>query len=338
MSRSIAVVGGPRDRAWLAPMAAREPASPAWLSGLNPQVTILMCTYNGARFLRVQLASLEQQSYGNWRLVVSDDGSSDETLDILRNFATRVRQPVELRRGPRRGAAANFMALAADPSIEGELFAFCDQDDVWHADKLSRALARVKTNPVGVPFVYGARTRLVDTDGEGIGWSPLFRRAPSFANALVQSIAGGNTMMFNRAAKRLMERAGAVEVVSHDWWAYQLVTGNGGSFHYDPEPRLDYCQHGSNCVGANRGMRARWYRLRMLVDGRFARWNDTNLAALQKCRHLLTDDAKSLLDAYVAMRSRWFGARLKEFVTSKIRRQTAIGNVGLFIGIALRKI
>lgn len=338
MSRSVALGSAPLDSAWLLPSSARVQPDPAWLSVRNPQVTILMCTYNGARFLRAQLTSIEQQTHVNWRLVVSDDGSSDETLDILRNFAARISQPVELRRGPQRGAAANFMALAADPSIEGELFTFCDQDDVWHADKLSRALSWVKSSPADVPVAYGARTRLIDAQGEEIGWSPLFRRTPTFANALVQSIAGGNTMMFNRAAKRLMERAGAVDVVSHDWWAYQLVTGHGGSFHYDREPRLDYCQHGGNCVGANRGLHARWHRLRMLVDGRFARWNDTNLAALQKCRHLLTDDANALVDAYVAMRSRWLGARLKAFVSSKIRRQTVIGNVGLFIGIALRKI
>lgn len=106
-----------------------------------PRITILLCTFNGARFLAAQLASIEQQTHSNWRLIVSNDGSTDDTLTIIRHFADRVCQPVEIRHGPGRGAAANFLSLATDPEIDGDLFAFCDQDDVWHPAKLSRALA-----------------------------------------------------------------------------------------------------------------------------------------------------------------------------------------------------
>src|SRR4029079_13849861 len=78
-----------------------------------PLVTILMCTFNGARFLPAQLASIEQQSHWNWRLIVSDDGSSDATLAIIHHFAERVSRPVEVRHSPRCGPAANFISLAA---------------------------------------------------------------------------------------------------------------------------------------------------------------------------------------------------------------------------------
>lgn len=303
-----------------------------------PCITILLCTYNGARFLAAQLASIEQQSHQNWRLIISDDRSTDATLAIIHHFAQRTGKIIEVREGPRQGPSANFLALAADPSIPGDYFAFCDQDDVWHRDKLSRALDWMRAVPEDLPAVYGARTRLICAGGKALGYSRRFSRPPRFANALVQSIAGANTMLFNRATKRMLEETGPLNVVSHDWWAYQLVSGSGGVVHYDPEPPLDYRQHADNRIGSNRGLRAQWKRLRMVMNGGFAVWNDVNLAALQKSRHLLTDDARALLDAYEVMRNGRFGSRLKAFAKSPMRRQTLLGNVALLIAVVLKKI
>ena len=263
--RSVARVAEPAEFL-LAECGVRPQAEPD-----TPCVTILLCTYNGARFLAAQLASIEQQSHQNWRLIVSDDGSADATLAIVQHFAQRTGKPVELRQGPRLGPAANFQTLAADPAITGDYFAFCDQDDVWHREKLTRALDWMRGAPSDVAAVYGARTRLVCAGGKPIGYSRHFRRPPQFANALVQSIAGANTMLFNGATKRLFEESGPLNVVSHDWWAYQLVSGSGGIVHYDPEPPLDYRQHEDNRIGSNRGLRAQSKRLRMVLNGGFAR-------------------------------------------------------------------
>jgi len=303
-----------------------------------PCITILLCTHNGSRFLAAQLASLEGQSHQNWRLVVSDDGSSDDTLAIIQHFAQRVAQPVELREGPRQGPSANFLALATDPDIPGDYFAFCDQDDVWHREKLSRALAWMQTLPQETAAVYGARTRLVCAGGKPLGYSRRFSRPPSFGNALLQSIAGANTMLFNRSTKQLFEAAGPLNVISHDWWAYQLVCGSGGIVHYDPEPGLDYRQHSNNRIGANRGPRAQLKRLRMVLNNGFVIWNDVNLAALQNCRHLLTGEARALIDTYAAMRNGSLWARLTAFAKSPMRRQTLLGNIALLIAVALNKV
>jgi glycosyltransferase involved in cell wall biosynthesis len=301
-------------------------------------VAILLCTHNGARFLPVQLASLEQQTHKNWRLYVSDDNSSDATLTIIANFAQRVSQSVEVRRGPNRGPALNFLSLATDPQIAGDFFAFCDQDDVWHPDKLVRALNWIATIPSEVCAVYGSRTRLVDGSGRPFGHAPRFSKAPSFSNALVQSIAGANTMLFNPATKRLLERAGARAVVSHDWWAYQLVSGAGGIVHYDAVSSLDYRQHAENSIGCNRGVAAQLKRLGMVINGGFAVWNDINLAALQQCRSLLTKEAQELIDVYAGLRQKSLWRRLVSLASSSIRRQTPTGNLALLVAVLLNKL
>ena len=188
-------------------------------------VAILMGTCNGARFLAAQLDSIAAQSHRDWRLVVSDDGSTDATRAILEGFAAA--HAVEIRDGPRRGFAANFLGLAGDPGIRADFYAFADQDDLWHPDRLACGIARLAALAPGVPGLAGGRTRRSTRTGGSLGLSPAFRAPPSFANALVQSIAGGNTMLFNAAAKRLFEAALGLEVVAHDWWAYQLVSGAG---------------------------------------------------------------------------------------------------------------
>lgn len=105
-------------------------------------VDILLCTYNGARFLPRQLASFEIQTFPHWRLIVSDDGSQDETLALLSAFAQKYgADKVQIRHGPRKGPNANFLSLICDPTLDSAFFALSDQDDVWAADKLSRARA-----------------------------------------------------------------------------------------------------------------------------------------------------------------------------------------------------
>jgi glycosyltransferase involved in cell wall biosynthesis len=303
-----------------------------------PCITIFLCTYNGARFLPAQLASLERQTHTNWRLVVSDDGSTDSTLTIVANFAQRVVQPVEIRDGPRRGPSVNFLTLAADPRVLGDFFAFCDQDDVWHSDRLARALAWIKTVPGDLCAIYGSRTRLISASGQPFGYAQYFKKAPSFSNALVQSVAGANTMLFNSATKRLFERAGPRDVVSHDWWAYQLVSGTGGIVHYDAEPSVDYRQHADNRIGCNRGLPAQLKRLRMVVSGGFAAWNDINIAALQQCRVLLNSEAQSLLDVYAGLRQKSLWGRLVALARNPIRRQTPLGNLALLVAVLLNKV
>ena len=204
-------------------------------SATSPAVTILLCTLNGERFLTQQLASLEGQTFKNWKLIASDDGSRDRTKSILLAFQKSYRHgKVEIIEGPRRGATANFLFQACAENLVSEYYAFCDQDDVWDADKLARAIDALERTDSNIPALYGSRTRLIDEAGNEIGFSPLFHRKPEFRSALVQSIAGGNTMVFNQKARELLVFCGAdVDVASHDWWLYQVTSACGGQVHYD---------------------------------------------------------------------------------------------------------
>src|SRR5215813_4820212 len=298
-------------------------------------VTILLCTYNGERFLRQQLESISGQAHHEWRLIVSDDASVDATQAILGNYkAERAGGQVEIREQPnRQGAVANFISLLTDNALESDYFACCDQDDVWRQSKLERALLWLESIPRERPAVYFTRTRNVDVTGKPINFSPLFRRPPGFRNALVQSIGGANTMVFNRAAHKLLVAAGPVVVASHDWWTYLLISGAGGIVYYDPTPSVDYRQHGKNVIGANRGTRARIKRARMVAAGQLTTWFDLHAAALRKCQHLLSEENRELFEHFCAMRCGPLGQRIAGWKRLRPYRQSRMAQIAMLVAL-----
>ena len=307
---------------------------------LQSKVAILLCTYNGERYLHDQLASFQTQAHANWTLWVSDDGSNDSTLALLEAYKQKWPSgKLSIVRGPAKGFAANFLSLTCNPEISADYYAYSDQDDIWVTDKLERAVQWLQTVPPDVPALYCSRTRLVDEQRNEICLSTLFTKPSSFRNALMQSIAGANTMVFNHAARLLLCEAGAdVPIRSHDWWAYLVVTGCGGKVYYDTEPSLDYRQHTSNLVGTNATWQARLKRIRMLMQGDFRSWNDGNIAALRRLQSKLTLENCEILERFAKARDMGLILRLFNLKRCGIYRQTFLGNLGLFIAAFFKKI
>lgn len=316
-------------------------------------VTILMATYNGAAHLGDQLRSLVEQTHEDWSLVVSDDGSSDGTLEILATFAAgRCAGSIEILDGPsgtacdgasgqhepRELATRNFLTMVVGQCRPADYFAFADQDDIWESDKLERAVAWLEACPAGVPALYCSRTRLMDEGGRVVGMSPRFRKPPSLRNALVQSLAGGNTIVINRAARDVVAAAGVVPVVAHDWWMYLLVTGSGGMIHYDPEPSVLYRQHASNLVGSNRGLAALLSRAHLVWDGGWARWTDRHLAALEAAGDLLTPSSRAMVRRFAELRRGRLSDRWRLLTELGLYRQTWMGQLSLLVAVASKRL
>lgn len=303
-------------------------------------VALLLTTFNGERFIEQQLASIVKQTHRNWRLYVSDDGSGDATLSILRRYQEQLgTERIRIFNGPQKGFAQNFLSLIRHPQVQGDYFAFSDQDDTWFEDKLERGLAALAATPQTLPAIYCSRTRLVDELGRMIGFSPLFDRAPSFRNALVQNLAGANTMLLNNGARELLARTATdVQVVSHDWLAYLLVSGCGGRVIYDPEPTLDYRQHGANLIGSNSSFRERILRIRMMLGGTFREWNQQNLRVLDCCRGKLEGNNRLALEYFELARNAGLLRRLYLLNKAGVYRQTWLGNIGLILAASIRRI
>lgn len=220
-------------------------------------VSVVMATYNGALFLQQQLASLAAQSRLPDELVVTDDGSTDATLDILAEFSKSAPFPVHVHRNAARlGYRANFMH--ASTLCGSDIIAFCDQDDIWERGKIEAAI-QAFADPDVLLFFHDAW--LLDGAGEMIGPARIFglpppRNAPLSFYPLVNPF--GFSIVFRQAltgfAKYWPASVDSVETtnrMAHDQWIFFLASVFGIIVYSDAK-FVRYRQHGANAYG--------WYR------------------------------------------------------------------------------
>jgi len=304
-----------------------------------PIVSILMSVHNGARFLAEQIESILLQSYKHFVLYILDDDSCDKSSAIIAEYINNNPEKIYYHKELNNNFCTSFLQLVCNEKINSNYYAYSDQDDIWEQDKLKVAIELLQTIPKDTPVLYCSRTTIVDKDNQTISLSPLFKRTPSFANALVQNIGGGNTMVFNLAAKKLLEKAGSnIKIPSHDWWTYMVISGCGGKVFYDADSHIRYRQHDANLVGANNSIGARLARIKMLLEGRFKEWSNQNITALKIIEDQLTPESQIILNQFASARSKSLFPRLIGTRKSGVYRQTAFGNIGLFAATFLNKI
>jgi glycosyltransferase involved in cell wall biosynthesis len=214
----------------------------------RPFVTILLATYNGALFLPEQLHSLSTQLRRPDKVVLRDDGSSDNSVDLVCKWGLEEGIPVVILKAQQRlGPARSFLEILRAAG-SADIYMFCDQDDVWLPEKIDRAVKMVYSSSSDVPHLYATRLKIVNERLQWLRDSPLPTEL-SFASAACESVLTGCTMAFNASlAKRLCSDPPRF-LVMHDWWAY-LVASGCGRVSFDSQPSLLYRQHGSNTLGA----------------------------------------------------------------------------------------
>lgn len=303
----------------------------------DAHVTVLLALYRGERFLQAQLDSIAAQD-AEWRLLVSDDDPG-AGAGIVRSFAAAHPGRVALRTGPGRGAAANFLSMLAALPVQPGFVALSDQDDVWLADKLPRALEALHAAGEA-PALYCSRATICDAGLRPRGLTPAPRRPPSFRHALVQNLVQGNTAVLNPAAAALARQAAqeAGAVVMHDWWLYQLLTGAGGRVIWDPRPSVLYRQHRGNVVGANAGLRARLASAGRMLSGRHRDWSLANLHEMQRLRPLLTPEHRAVLEDFAALCGPGARARLRALRRGGFHRRDAPSQALLWLAAALGRV
>jgi len=140
-------------------------------------------------------------------------------------------------------------------------------------------------------------------------------------------------MVFNQAAKKLLEAAGPVKMVAHDWWMYQLVTATGGIVHYDPQPCLKYRQHARNVIGSRVGLDALVHRFFALLPRRKVEANDIHINALLSLKKLLLPRSVNSVELFAAARKAFLLERFRLLQKSGVYRQGIFENTAMFLGI-----
>lgn len=235
--------------------------------GLSQEVVVLLATFNGAEFLGAQLDSISSQTHPDWRVVAADDGSTDASVQILETFRRDHPGRLEILDGPAVGSAKDnfFRLLRNAPSAP--YYAFCDQDDFWHEQKLEILVADCRRlegsgSPETPCLVYSdltvvdASLRVVaDSFWQQIAADP---RKSTLGSMLMENHIPGCAMLFNASLRRVFDQyEGPLDdIVMHDWWV-ALLARAFGRVEYVPTPLVQYRQHGGNSMGTvnRRGIR-----------------------------------------------------------------------------------
>jgi glycosyltransferase involved in cell wall biosynthesis len=305
----------------------------------NSTVAVLLCAYQGEVYIEDQLVSFIEQTYPHWQLYISDDDSRDHTLKIIKRFNFKNNLRPLIFKGPKKGFASNFIDLTKRPSIKADFYAWSDQDDIWQKTKLERAIQWLDNQPSSLPVLYCSITTLVDDLNRYIGTSQIFKEPKTFQNALVQNIAGGNTMIFNEKARQLfIEASKNSAICAHDWLMYQVVTSCGGVILFDEMPSILYRQHSSNIIGNNMSIKSRINRVKQMLQGRFRTWNNQNIYALDNVYNNMTVKNKMIFDHFKMLKKASLLKRFLLYKKSGIYRQTFLQNLGLLVAIIFNKI
>ncbi|WP_040344886.1 glycosyltransferase family 2 protein [Neobacillus bataviensis] len=210
---------------------------------------ILLSTYNGEKFVEQQLDSLMNQDHKNLEVLIRDDGSKDNTIQILETYSKQYPN-IKLIKGANKGVIASFFELALNASDTSDFFAFCDQDDYWRPTKVSRAIALLEKEDANIPLLYFSRLDIVDDKLQFIKHSQIPPQEVGLKNAIIQNVATGCTIVFNRAMLELFKShiPAKENITMHDAWFY-LLGAAFGKLIYDKESHLLYRQHSSNALG-----------------------------------------------------------------------------------------
>lgn len=213
-------------------------------------VAILMSTYNGAKYLKDQLQSIINQSYSNWHLYIRDDGSSDETVEIIKSYAKKdSRISIIHDTLGNIGSVRSFFYLLEQ--VDSNFYMFSDQDDYWKQDKIQKSIILLKQhNHKRKPICVYTNLQIVDDNLEG-NELLLTKTWQDFPKLFFTNNLYGCTMLFNNFLKEKIkfDQLNYDNIYVHDWWL-ALVCAIFGEIYYLDEPTILYRQHYGNQIGA----------------------------------------------------------------------------------------
>ncbi|WP_105113953.1 glycosyltransferase family 2 protein [Streptococcus suis] len=215
------------------------------------KVNILMSTYNGQQFLAEQIRSIQDQTYTDWTLLVRDDGSSDQTKDLLQDFArqdSRIRL-IDVEEQNNLGVIKSFHRLVQYE--KADYYFFSDQDDVWLPDKLEVSLQEARLYPTDQPLMVYMDLTVVDQDLQ-IMTESMIRSQSHHANTqlvqeLTENTVTGGVSMINHSLASLWTKT--EDIIMHDWYLALLASAFGKLVFIDKAGEL-YRQHADNVLGA----------------------------------------------------------------------------------------
>ncbi len=291
-------------------------------------VEILLATYNGEQFLRLQLDSIFAQSYKTFRLIIRDDGSTDATLAIIKEYQNLYPDKIYLFRDENKqvGAIQNFSLLLQNS--EADYIFLCDQDDIWHENKMSLSLQKIKSMESAqpqLPILVHHDMEVIDESNEWLHASKWTLENNNPKHNKLQYLLGSNhvqgcTVLINKALRQQLLPI-PKEAVMHDHWL-ALLAVSIGKIGYLPEALGKYRIHAQNVTGQTRNEKKRSFTSNKNINKLYSSLFLQASAFLQQYRQLLSDSATNLIQNFLNLQTAGFLKRKYLIIANSLYRPT----------------
>ena len=211
------------------------------------KVCVLLSTYNGRKFIKEQLETIYNQTYpGFITIPIRDDGSTDDTVSIIKEFPQTENRKIIMTKGMNIGPQKSFLELIRK-SEEADYYFFSDQDDIWYADKIEKAVTamRGKTSPICYCTNYDVYNSILDVKRNAV-----IQRKPDFTpiKIILYNQIPGCVIGFNKSMMSVLKEIKLDNLMMHDSMVLSLAA-SVGEILYDHEPGISHRIHGENAVG-----------------------------------------------------------------------------------------
>lgn len=210
------------------------------------KIAILMSTYNGVKYIRKQLSSIENQNGVDITLFIRDDGSTDGTNTVINDFSNVLDIKRINNEGENLGAARSFWKLIKNVKLDYDFYAFADQDDVWDQDKMQIGCERLEEE--SLPSLYFCNERTINSNDK-ILHEPYYEPIITLESEIVCGFCPGCSMIINKALMKIVQEQDYKNIPMHDvviaWNAFAF-----GKVIYDDVPHFSRRVHDNNVVAS----------------------------------------------------------------------------------------
>ncbi len=298
-------------------------------------VTVIMSSYNGSSFIERQIESIYNQKDVSINCFVRDDGSSDNTLQILTKLQKKYAN-FSFVVGDNVGWEKSFL-IALSLAPQADYYAFADQDDIWFDNKIINGLNQLVQYPDNEVVMFHCNKISVNRDLTPLSHQiKRLSRPINRQNAVVQEYAQGCSIIFNNAAKNLLAKRLPIEKVAHDFWV-GLVCFMFGHVIYDCNPYFYHINYGNNASGEGHLLKSWQKRWRMFWGTKNVYYLPSSDLLSDAYVDLLTDEDKiflqQTLDYKINIRS-----KLNLLFSLKFRRASLLGTLSLKCAILFNRL
>ena len=264
---------------------------------IKPKVTVLLSTYNGHRHIKELVDSVLMQDSVDVKLQVRDDGSTDDTIDILRSYND---SRITVKKGENLKPALSFLTLLRECD-DSDYYAYCDQDDYWYPNKLITAINELKI--IQDPALFISTYDVCDENlNKMFTYDMKFEEPLRLQDVLLYRAPSACNMVFNHAMRETINKSQPDFVRMHDFWTLIVALLHDYKIVTKDIPLIKYRQHAGETVGITPTVMTRAKRLiKSLIKGNNERWRQAK-EAYDAYKDEIAIDKKDVLETLINYR------------------------------------